>query len=154
MPPFEPENALEQVLVAAAADASAWETFYRLVLDSPLYVIDEGPDPVDSGAGVLSQGSMLQIRHVLLEGILHVPAFSSMRRLEAMLVEPRRYASLVGRDLFHVVRGSHVILNFGAAYGKQFVPAEIDAMLGGAVELPEPESSPLTPRRRRRFGFF
>src|SRR5689334_21087755 len=101
MPVFEPENQLEQVLVAAATERDARSTFYRVVLASPVYVLEEstGGTPTEQPSrGVLEPGSTLQIRHVELDGIPHVPIFSSMTRLQAVIREPHRYVSLIGGD--------------------------------------------------------
>jgi hypothetical protein len=149
MVPFVPQNPLEHVLVAAVAESDARATFYRLMLESFLYVIDEG----EAGGGatghpILAEGTTLQIVNVEIGDIAYVPVFSSMPRLEAVIREPRRYVSLLGRDFFQIVRGSHVILNFGSEYGKQFVPSEIDAMLDGTIEQAMKDSGPVTPRRR------
>jgi len=148
MVPFAPQNPLEHVLVAAVAEPDARATFYRLVLESFLYVIDEGEAGVGTGRAILSEGTTLQIVNVEIGDISYVPVFTSMPRLEAVIRQPRRYVSLLGRDFFQIVRGSHVILNFGSEYGKQFVPSEIDAMLDGSIEQAMKDSGPITPRRR------
>ncbi|HVU05647.1 MAG TPA: SseB family protein [Polyangiaceae bacterium] len=157
MPSFEPENSLEQVLVAAATERDARATFYRVLLSAPLFVLEEtdGGDPTEEpSGGVLEVGSTLRIRHVELDGIQHVPVFSSMTRLLATIREPQRYVSLIGRDLFEIVRGSPVILNFGAEYGKQFLPSEIEAMLDGSIFDELAKKGPPSSGRRKRFGIF
>jgi hypothetical protein len=130
---FVAENPLEQALVAAAADADARPTFYRLLLESPLHVVDvsrEGPSVSD---GHLETGARLELLVFNLGGVTHVAAFTSASRIGAAVAGSQRYLTMLGRRFLEVVRGSHIALNPGSTVGKQIVPPEIDAILDGSL---------------------
>lgn len=129
-----PGNALEHALVAAATEASARPLFYRLLLESPLLVLDASQAP-GSGEGVrvLEKGEQVRAVGVELEGRLHTAIFSSLAVLQDSVQAEHRYISMLGRDLLNLMRGSHLILNPGARYGKQILPEEIEAILSGAA---------------------
>jgi len=118
---FTPENDLERALVAAAEDAARVPDFYRALLESQLLVIDESPGPVREGWHAAEAGTRLQIRPLDLDGVPHVPVFSSASRIEAFVDDPAHFVGLAARDLFEMLAGSHVVLNPGADHGKQLV---------------------------------
>lgn len=141
-----PQNALEHALVAAATDPSARPLFYRLALESPLLFVDAGSEvdagsgadadsdlPVDGKPTVLRAGASVRAEAVEIDGVLHTAIFSSQAALSAVLQTERKFISMLGRNLFELMRGSHLILNPGLPYGKQFLPDEIEAMLDGTA---------------------
>jgi len=129
-----PGNALEHALVAAAADASARPLFYRLLLESPLLILDaSSPPPAEHETTVLKEGTQVQAVCVDLNGVAHTAVFSSLAVLQNFVRSEHKYLSMLGRDLLSLVRGSHLILNPGADYGKQILPGEIDDILSGAA---------------------
>jgi len=131
----EPENALENALVAAAADPAARPLFYRLLGESPLLMLDASSEPpVRDQETVLEAGKTLQAVCVPIDGVLHTAIFSSLTLLRQHIDSEHKYISMMGRDLLTLMRGSHLILNPGAAYGKQILPDEIEAILSGAAE--------------------
>lgn len=130
---FTPENDLERALVAAAEDAARVPDFYRALLESHLLVIDESPGPVRTGWHEAEAGTQLRIRPVEVDGVPHVPVFSSTTRIETFAQEPAHFVGLPARDLFEMLAGSHVVLNPGADYGKQLVPDEIQALVDGSM---------------------
>jgi len=129
-----PENPLEQVLVAAATEPDARPTFYRLMLDSPLYIINDDPE-ASGGPGnrMLRAGEQLMVSTVEIDGVSHTPIFSSVARLRAVLESERTYLAMQGRNLLEILRGSHLVLNPGSPFGKQFFPEEVEAMLSGDI---------------------
>lgn len=127
-------NPLERALAAAAAEESARPLFYRLLLESPLLILDaSGAPPVADERTVLEKGTRVQAVCVELGGVPHTAVFTSLAVLQEYVRAEQKYISMLGRDLLNLVRGSHLILNPRADYGKQIVPEEIDAILSGAV---------------------
>jgi hypothetical protein len=131
----EPANELEHALIAAGTDASVRPTFYRLLLESPLYAIDTTLDATGSsheeGIRIAGPNETLPLQALELDGKPHVAVFSSLPRLKHVLTGARHYVSMDGRALLQAVRGSHVVLNPGSEYGKVLVPEEIEAVLAG-----------------------
>ena len=78
---FIPQNELEAALIAAATDASARPRFYEILSKADLLVIDESPGPAEAtGHRVLEAGRSLQLRHLDVGGVPHIPVFSSSAR--------------------------------------------------------------------------
>lgn len=130
---FHPENDLERALVAAADDPANAPAFYRTLLDSKLLVIDESAAPAQPGQRTLDAGTQLRLRPLEIEGQPHVPVFSALSRLQAFINSQVNYLSIGARDLFAILRDSHVVLNPGADYGKQFLPSEVAAIVDGSI---------------------
>lgn len=130
---FAPENPLEIALLATSADPAARASFYRVLMTEKLYVIDRRPANTASGARLLEAGTELRLDNIDIDGVPHVPMFSSVTRIQQVVSEPVTYLAADARALLSLVRGSHVMLNPGAAFGKQLVPDEIDAILDGSI---------------------
>lgn len=131
---MNPENPLEQVLIAAATEPDARPTFYRLMLDSPLYIVNDNPVARgNQGNRVLQPGEELVVSTLEIDGVEYTPIFSSLARLRAVLKAEGTYLAMQGRNLLEIMRGSHLVLNPGSPFGKQFFPQEIEAMLNGDI---------------------
>ncbi len=129
-----PGNPLELALVAAASDPAARPLFYRLLVESPLLMLDLASEPpTEDKTEVLQAGTTLKAACVDIAGVSHTAVFSSLAVLQGFIEAEHKYVSMLGRDLFTLVRGSHVILNPGASYGKQILPAEIESILDGSA---------------------
>jgi hypothetical protein len=134
---FEPENHLERALLAAATDRASGEPgFYRAILESPLWLVDEDPPPGAAGPRTLQPGTQLRLRHVEVEGQSYVPVFSALSRLHGFFGGDVAAFSVPGREILAIVRAAHVVLNPGADYGKYLVPDEIGALLDGSIFAP------------------
>lgn len=129
-----PENPLEEALVAASTQPEARPEFYRLMLESPLYLIDDRPaDAARSDTKVLEQDTRLQLQVIDIDGVQHVPIFSSATRLHEATGGNRGHLAIQGREMLQMLRGAHLVLNPGAEFGKQFPPDEVAEMLSGAI---------------------
>ena len=115
---FEPENDLERALMRAPSEPAARPEFYRLLLESPLFVLGDM-----SGGNSMRLGT---VRHG--EHEYHL-VFSALSRLQAFVAKPENYLELKGRDLFSAARGAYFMLNPGADYGKELLPDEIAHLL-------------------------
>jgi hypothetical protein len=129
------ENPLEEALSAAPSSPEAEQTFYRLLLESPLYIIDdaEGPRPTEHGVTTLQPGYQIRVVTLDIRGVPHTPIFSSLTRLRAVVDVERRYLAMNGRELLEIVQGAHLVLNPGSTLGKYFVPEETAALLSGDI---------------------
>jgi hypothetical protein len=130
-----PENPLEEALIAASSASDARPSaFYRLLLESTLFVVDDNPDnPAGEGSRMLQPGTDLHFRVMVIEGVPFVPLFSSLARLQAVVTGPRKYVGMIGRDLLGMIRGSHAVLNYGSDCGARFHMDELDGMLSGEI---------------------
>jgi SseB protein C-terminal domain/SseB protein N-terminal domain len=130
-------NELEHMLIVGATEPSARSTFYRLLLESPLFAINASNDrPVPASSGqvrVAGEHEVLQLQAMNVNGTPHVVIFTSEQLLQRAINGQRQYVSLAGRDLLGALRGSHLILNPGLDYSKQITPAEIAAIFDGAL---------------------
>lgn len=133
---FEPENALERALMQAATDPAYRPQFYKDLLSSDLLIIQHGPPPPASGEVVLQADTTLEIQNMEIDGRPHVPVFSSLPRLQAVLTGEAGYLAINALDLFEIVRGSEVVLNPGSEYGKVFTREEIESLVDGSIFKP------------------
>jgi SseB protein C-terminal domain/SseB protein N-terminal domain len=128
---FTPENNLERALMRAANEPGARPEFYRLLLESELYVIGkvDGAIPNENGLIHVAAGAHLSLAYMPHDGHDFSLAFSSLARLQAFASESEQYIVLKGRDLFENTRGAYFMLNPGADYGKELLPQEIANLL-------------------------
>jgi hypothetical protein len=133
MMPFEPQNALEKALMQAADDPAQRPNFYKVLVESDLFVIQEGPIPTTSGTRVSQGGDTLQIKNLPWNGKPYIPVFSSLPRLQATLQTPEGYVGLNALTLMKITQGAEFILNPGSDYGKEFTREEIASLIDGSI---------------------
>lgn len=126
-------NPLERALRLAAEDAANRPDFYRLLLQSQVFVIgdaeetEDGNRPVESGEAVSIQQWQKP------DGTAVIPFFTSIAAAAQVLEGDASCLALPARTLFEKTRGATLILNPNLAQGKQFLPHEVDAMLADGV---------------------
>lgn len=135
-PMFDPENALERALVAAATDPAARPRFYRELVAANLFVIQEGPPPSAPRAFTAEAGFELKVRHVELRGRSWMPVFSSLPRLQSFLDHEAGYLAMNALDLMKITRGASLLLNAASEFGKELLPEEIESILDGSIWTP------------------
>ena len=124
---------LERLLQAAAGDPAERPAFFDALLGHDVLVLGTlEPPPTD---GVAQPGSSMQLVNVSDDEGALVPFFTSHEMLQVALAarpgtDPR-FLRVPCRALFEMTKGSRLVLNPDAPYGKIFLPAEIDALVAG-----------------------
>lgn len=130
---FEPNNDLERSLVKASSDTSHRPQFYRDLLVSDIFVINEGGESLEIENGVVQQGGTIQLQSLQRDGENWIPMFSSLPRLQQSLQTEATYFRLNTRSFFEVTRGANVVLNPNLEYGKELTTLEIASILDGSI---------------------
>ena len=128
---FAPANSLEAALKQAAEDPAARPAFLRELLDAKVLIVPAGDKPAIVG-GVVAQDSKIGIATVEFGGRPCVPFFTSEARLPA----GTDYLLLDAKAFFEITRGAYLVMNPGAAYGKEFFPEEVAGLLDGSAFAP------------------
>ncbi|TXH02530.1 MAG: enhanced serine sensitivity protein SseB [Nevskiaceae bacterium] len=126
----EPQNPLEMALAKAATDPAERPTFYRLLMESEVFVL--GRVEGDSGAGRRTIGAGEKIALVNWEkkdGTRVIPFFASLDALRRALKDEQPYLGLSSRSLFEMTKGSPLVLNPASSHAKEFLPKEVEALL-------------------------
>ena len=131
---FEPENVLEQWLMAAADHPSSRPRFYEELAKSAIFVITQSP--VETENGIIEADTSIAIKNVVLDGKTYIPIFTSVRRLNQFINEPESYIGMNSLDFFNLTKGADVMLNPGSDYGKSFSVSEIASILDGSLGHP------------------
>jgi hypothetical protein len=129
---FEPANSLEVALKKAVTEPSAYPLFLRELLQSKVVIVPVGPQPAAIGA-VVPANTAIALGTIAFAGRKCVPFFTS----EARLPTGTEYLRLDAKTFFELTRGTHLVMNPGSDYGKEFCPEEITGLLG-----PDPPPSP------------
>jgi len=125
----EPENQLERLLRLAAKEPAHRPEFYRVLLDSPVFVLGSTDDEA-MGEKYLEEGSSLSLVNWEKEdGGSVIPFFSSFDTLQASIEEDVNYLELPARALFEMTQGAHLIMNPHSEFGKEFLPDEVALLL-------------------------
>ncbi|MCC5085436.1 MULTISPECIES: enhanced serine sensitivity protein SseB C-terminal domain-containing protein [Xanthomonas] len=128
-----PKNPLEEALARAADEPASRPDFYRVLLDSEIFVIGYTDAPGD-GQGTIPAGAKLSlVNFEKSDGTPFVPFFTSLETLQRVLREETRYVAMPSRSFFEITRGATLVLNPGVSYGKEFFPNEIDALLTAGI---------------------
>lgn len=136
---FAPVNDFERLLVAAATDPAARPAFYRAIREHELFVITEGRVPEREQRVVADRETSLQLRMIEVQGTLHVPVFTSVERISAVIPKEMGFVAMKGDAVLRMLRGKHLMMNPGGDYGKVFTPEEVESILDGSVFSPQEE---------------
>lgn len=132
-----PRNALEHALQMAATDPAARPDFFDLLLESKIYVIGHADSPVRGDTITIAAGDTLSLANWTRDdGQPYIPFFTSLEALQQSVSGETSYLSFKTRELFDSTRGSHLVLNPGQDFGKEFLPVEIDNLLDLGTSAP------------------
>lgn len=119
---------MERLFLAGAADAAARPAYYRAFLEGSVIVMDANPpDRTPTGAGDL------RIRTLQVDGVTHLPVFTSMARVEAYGYREGHCLEIRTRALLDAVPDTPVVVNPGSAYYMGFSRQEVAALLAGRM---------------------
>lgn len=140
---------LESALTAAASDPAARPEFYRILLESEIYVLGSSNMP-GSGRHLLPVGTSLVLaKWTKTDGTEVIPFFASLHALELALKEPTRYVAMPARAFFEMTRGASLVINPKSEYAKEFLPHEIEALLETGVNCTPTVEQVQEPRKIR-----
>jgi hypothetical protein len=133
---FKPENKLEESLIKAATDAAHRPQFYKDLVASDIFVVEEGALPPTEGKITLQKSQELHIRHIDWNGKPVIPVFSSLARLQAAAQREVTYVALNALEFMKITAGAEWVLNPGSTYGKEFTKSEIASIVDGSIWKP------------------
>lgn len=131
--PFQPENELERMLMAAAGDPSKRVEFQQMLLKAKLSAAT--PDaPAASGSRTIKAGEQLRLLNVEGPAGVPIPAiFSSPARVAEVFGPGAGFIEMNGKTLLSIVAANGAFLNPGLAYGVRWGPDDMAAVLGRPV---------------------
>jgi len=101
-------------------------------MESKVLIVPAGEKPRIIN-GVIPQDTKISLANIEIEGRQCVPFFTSESRMPA----GTEYLMLDAKAFFEMTRGAHLVMNPGAAYGKEFFPEEISRLLDGTIFEPK-----------------
>ncbi len=121
---FVPENRLEEAMLLAASHEQARPHFYRLLMESELFVLGDPGSP--EAVGALLHGGRLALDTVANDGKT-LPSDLHICPTDASILPANRVSHfrMLGRILFAGARGAHFVINPKSELGKTLVPEEI-----------------------------
>ncbi|MCC5856949.1 MAG: SseB family protein [Ectothiorhodospiraceae bacterium] len=128
-------NRLETLLRLSRRDPGHRPAFYRVLLESRVYVIGSGPDTAEGG----EQRVALQ-QWETPDGQAVIPFFTSLEVLRESIEEDEHVLGLSGRELFGLARNMSLYLNPRSEDGEPFSPDEVSNLLSG--DLPREPGRP------------
>jgi hypothetical protein len=133
------EIKLETALRSAADHPAERPEFYKVLLESSLYILGTSDTEAANGMTSLNAGEHISIRKwEKPDGTPVIPVFSSLAALQKAIKHESDYMKFPAQYLFEMTRGDGFVLNPESAYGKEFSPEEIEMLLTeGSNRLPE-----------------
>lgn len=124
---------LESALATAAVDPAARPEFYRMLIESEIFVLGSSNIP-GSGDQTLPPGATLSLAQwTKADGTPVIPFFASLEALQRALKEPAQYLAMPARAFFEITHGARLVINPASDYAKEFAPNEIAALLETGV---------------------
>lgn len=123
------QNELEYALERAASDPSSRPNFYRILLESEVFVLGHS-DALGEGRAEIPAGAKLSIVHwEKKDGTPVIPFFTSLTALRQSLKDEAGFLGMPARSLFEMVKGKTLVLNPASSHGKEFFSQEIESLL-------------------------
>lgn len=124
-----PENRLEALLALAADEPAHRPEFYRVLLESEVYVVSN-MEREGEGRRWLTADDALSILTICTEDDNPIiPFFSSIDELTRFVEYQAQWIGINARDLFILTRGATLVLNPKSRFSQPFYPAIIEALL-------------------------
>lgn len=130
---FQPENKLERSLVKASQDPAYGPQFFRDFIEADVFIIQRDSLPAQGGAKVLQEGYEIKVQKIDVNGKLYIPVFSSLSRLQATLKDDAGFLALNALEFLKITKGSDILLNPSADFGKEFTKDEIQSIIDGSI---------------------
>lgn len=127
-----PANELEKALYNAAVDDQRVEEFYKLLMESRVFILGV-PAEGDKGADfVLTEDDELLISHWESEEDKSpvIPFFTSLQTLQKSIPEDEPYLEVPSEALLRMTLGVPLVLNPNTAHGMEFSPEDVVSLLG------------------------
>ncbi|MCC5812401.1 MAG: enhanced serine sensitivity protein SseB C-terminal domain-containing protein [Ectothiorhodospiraceae bacterium] len=123
-------NRLETLLRLSHRDPGHRPAFYRVLLESRVYVIGSG----QSGSPEGEQRVALQ-QWETPDGQAVIPFFTSLEVLRESIEDEEQVLGLSGRELFGLVGDMSLYLNPRSEHGQSFTPEEVHSLLTRQLPL-------------------
>jgi len=127
------DETLEGALREAATNPARRPAFFALLMRSTVFVIGRSEGP--AGEAVLAPGEGVALQEWRKpDGTSVIPFFTTLRALQEATSEAAPYLAMEARGLFELTQGATLTLDPMSAFGKEFGPEEVGALLrtGGA----------------------
>jgi hypothetical protein len=127
-------NALERAMARAMEDAEHFPEFFRVLMESEVYVLGHGVGDTDEDAEAFIPpgGSVSIVGDTDPDGTPVIAFFSSEGALRRAVTGRHTYLNLPVRTLFDGMRGARLLLNPGdPVYSTEFSPRDVDRLLRG-----------------------
>lgn len=123
------QNALEIALAKAATEPAFRPDFYRLLLESQIFVLGQTPIHVEGHITVAAGEKLSIITWKKNDGSPVIPFFASLEALQRSIKEKQSFMALPARAFFEMTQGTTLVLNPASTHVKEFFPHEINALL-------------------------
>ena len=128
-----PENRLEALLALAADEPAHRPEFYRVLLESEVYVISN-MEHEGEGQGWLTDEDAMSILTITAdESNPIIPFFTSIEELTRFVEYQAQWIGIKARNLFMLTKGATLVLNPQSRFTQPFYPAMIEALLATGI---------------------
>lgn len=130
---FEPENTLETLMQAAVKDPSVAPEFYKILLESELYILTPETPMTPGKRREMKYDEKINVATVEYQGMKWHPAFTSKKRISDYIKEQEVCLGAVSRKLFEMMPDSNFWLNPLSECQKPLPATEVALLLNGKI---------------------
>ncbi len=130
---FKPENDLEHAMQAAAGDPGKIPDFYKVLLESEIYILTPDAKMEPGRRRSLKYLEPLNVATVAYQGLRWHPAFTSKNRISAYVSEPETCFGAVAKNMFPMLPGSNFWFNPLSECQKPMPASEVELLLSGDI---------------------
>jgi SseB protein N-terminal domain len=130
---FEPENKLETLMQAAAADPGAVPDFYKTLLETEIYILTPEA-PLEPGRRrSMKYNEKISVATVEYQGLKWHPAFTSKKRISDYVKEQETCLGAVAKNIFGMMPDSNFWLNPLSECQKPLPASEVALLMSGKI---------------------
>ena len=130
---FKPENDLEHAMQAAAGDPARIPDFYKVLLESEIYILTPDAKMEPGRRRSLKYLEPLNVATVAYQGLRWHPAFTSKSRISTYVKEPETCFGAVAKNMFPMLPGSNFWFNPLSECQKPMPASEVALLLSGDI---------------------
>jgi hypothetical protein len=127
------ENRLEALLALANDEPAHRPEFYRVLLESKVYVISESTREGEGRASLKPEEALSILTINADHNVTIIPFFTSIHELTRFIDYDAQWIGINARHLFILTKGATLVLNPQSRYTKPFYPPMIEALLNTGI---------------------
>lgn len=126
------DNSLTKTLELAATGKVSTVEFYQALMSVEIFAIGSIEGGTNDGsAQTHKSGTSFNIKNWMMDDEnAIIPFFTSLEDMQKSVSSEESYVAMSAENFFQITKGTHLVLNPGSDYNKEFTPHEVSLLIG------------------------